>query len=234
MKEIDIEGESTLNAISKANNFNFWMYRQMEPYIRGNVLEIGSGIGNISKYIKTDGKIVLSDLREQYIDKLRHQYPERQIINLDLVHPHFTKEYSNIIGQFDFVFALNVVEHIEDDQLALYNMGLLLKKGGTMFVLVPAYQILFNEFDRALEHYRRYTKATLNNVLPNSVELKRSWYFNALGIAGWIIVGKILGKKIIPESNMSVYNKIVPLAKVIDFLLARKIGLSVISISQKL
>lgn len=235
MKEIDLEGESTLKAISRADNFNFWMYQQMEPYInKGDVLEIGSGIGNISKYIRTDGNVVLSDLRKQYIDILQCLYPDRQIVTLDLVHPNFINEYSNLIGQFDFVFALNVVEHIKNDQLALSNMSKLLKKDGIMFVLVPAYQFLYNKFDVVLEHYRRYTRAELLGVLPNSVKSKKTWYFNALGIAGWFIVGKVLGKRIIPESNMSIYNKIIPLARVIDFLLAKRIGLSVISISQKL
>ncbi len=131
MVEIDIEGETTLKSIAKADNFNSWMYQQMVPFLYGDVLEIGSGIGNISKFIKTGGQVVLSDLRYQYIEKLRQKYPERQVVKIDLVHPDFERVYNNLIGKFDFVFALNVIEHIENDKLALINMQSLLKKEDT-------------------------------------------------------------------------------------------------------
>ena len=49
-KEIDKEGWETLLAISKADRFNRWMYDIIQPFIKGNILEIGSGIGNISQY----------------------------------------------------------------------------------------------------------------------------------------------------------------------------------------
>ncbi len=180
MKEVDLEGEYTLNAISKADNFNFWMYEQMKPFLKGNILEIGSGIGNISKYIQTDGKIVLSDLREQYIQKLQKVYPDRQVIKLDLVHPKFAEVYSDYIGNFDFVFALNVIEHIEQDKVAIENMRSLLKVGGVFFILVPAYQFLFNNFDIALEHIKRYTSTSLFKSLPNNSRVFGTWYFKSL------------------------------------------------------
>ena len=228
MKEIDIEGESTLKSIAKAENFNYWMYQQMATYLKGNVLEIGSGIGNISKFIRTDGQVVLSDVRDQYVSQLKTQFPDYQTVNMDLVHPDFVHEYAEFIGKFDFVFALNVVEHIENDQLALQNMQKLLKKNGVSFVLVPAYQSLYNEFDRSLEHFRRYTKSSLIKAFPTEKNVMKSWYFNSLGIVGWFVVGKIMSKEIIPESNMSLYNKLVPLVKFLDFITMNKVGLSVI------
>ncbi|MCC6516189.1 MAG: class I SAM-dependent methyltransferase, partial [Chitinophagales bacterium] len=49
-KEIDADGQTTLEAIDKADNFNEWMYQTIKPFCKGKVLEIGSGIGNISRY----------------------------------------------------------------------------------------------------------------------------------------------------------------------------------------
>ena len=232
-KERDIEGESTLKAISRAHKFNYWMYQQMSPYLKGDVLEIGSGIGNISMYIETDGNIVLSDLRQNYINILKQSFPQREIVKIDLVHPNFESCYANLIGRFDFVFALNVVEHILDDKMALQNINKLLKQDGKMFILVPAYQWLYNQFDVALEHFRRYTKSSLHKIIPDSMQIEKSWYFNSIGIFGWFFVGKLLGKKTIPEGNMKFYNKIIPLVKTMDFLIGRKIGLSVIVVCHK-
>jgi SAM-dependent methyltransferase len=233
MKIIDLEGEQTLNAVAKADKFNLWMYNQMSPYINGDVLEIGSGIGNISKLIKTDGNVYLSDVRDQYIEILKKKFPNRNVIYIDLVKPNFEEFYYEYIGKFDFVFALNVVEHIENDKLALINIEKLLKNKGKMFILVPAYQNLYNHFDVSLEHYRRYTNSTLINIFPNKQNVIKTKYFNSLGIFAWFIVGKILSKKIIPESNMSLYNKIIPLVKFFDFITFSNIGLSVIAVYEK-
>src|SRR6185295_819539 len=100
--------------------------------------------------------------------------------------------YKHLMGTFETVFALNVVEHIENDMLAIRNCHKLLKKGGKLIILVPAFQSLYNGFDKELYHYRRYTKHTLNKLFKeNSFHLVESKYFNALGILGWYVSGKL-------------------------------------------
>ena len=49
--ENDYVGEKTLDVIAEADKFNDWMYNTIKPFINGKVLEIGSGIGNISKFL---------------------------------------------------------------------------------------------------------------------------------------------------------------------------------------
>ena len=75
-KDFDQEGEENLKAIAEAKKFNKWMYDTIRPYCQGRVLEIGSGIGNISEWFIKDSKvdIVLSDIREQYRVYLRQLY----------------------------------------------------------------------------------------------------------------------------------------------------------------
>lgn len=232
-QEKDFYGESTLRSISLADRFNKWMYDQMKPYIGGKILEIGSGIGNISKFIVNQrGDIVLSDIRKNYVDKLKSKFENAEVIQLNLVDPDFENKYKNSLETFDFIFALNVIEHIENDSLAIKNIHKLLKKGGIVFILVPAYKFLFNEFDKSLEHYRRYTKGSLGKLFPQ-YKLIKSYYFNFIGIFGWFVVGKLFGKKIIPESNMKLYNQLVPIFKIIDKISGNKVGLSVIQIAKK-
>jgi SAM-dependent methyltransferase len=234
IKDIDLEGEDTLNAIAKADKFNFWMYSQMRPFLRGNILEIGSGIGNISDFlIKEFPSACLSDVRVQYTEHLKQHFPKNIVLKIDLVHPEFETVYEELLGSFDFVFALNVVEHIKDDLLAASNMAKLLKPSGKMFILVPAYQWLYNSFDVALEHFRRYNKNKIARLNPDGCQPIQSGYFNAFGILGWFIVGSIFKKKIIPEGNMSLFNKIVPMVKLFDWVLGNRIGLSVILVTEK-
>lgn len=236
-KEIDEEGMETLKAISEANQFNEWMYQRIAPHCKGKILEIGSGIGNISEFfIRDNAKIYLSDLRDNYLSFLKKNFATKAsgIIKMDIVDPNFNELYKNDIGTFDTVFALNVVEHIKDDQLAIKNISKLLKPDGKVIILVPAFNTLYNSFDEALEHYRRYTKKTLNKTfVASNLEIQKSSYFNAAGIAGWILSGAIMKKKTIPAGQMKLYNRLVPIFKVIDKLLLNSFGLSVITVGKK-
>jgi SAM-dependent methyltransferase len=153
---------------------------------------------------------------------------------LDLVDPDFKNRYVNLQAKFDCVFAMNVIEHIEDDKLALENINWLLKPGGRMFILVPAYMELYNGFDKILEHFRRYTLTSLIRVMPQTNIIEKKFYFNSIGILGWYLFGKILKRRTISEGNMSIYNLILPVVKFMDFLLQGKVGLSAIVVSRKI
>ena len=72
------------------------------------------------------------------------------------------------------------MEHIKDDHLAIKNMVKLLKPGGNLVILVPAYQALYNNFDTTLEHYRRYNKKSLTSLMGNYGEIISAFYFNML------------------------------------------------------
>jgi SAM-dependent methyltransferase len=233
-KEIDIEGQLTLEAIAEADKFNQWMYQVTSQRLSGRILEIGSGIGNISQYYLTDNRrIMLSDIRDNYcayLDKKFSELPHCEGVRLiNLVHPDFDATYYDLLNSFDGVFALNVVEHIQDDVLAIANAKKLLKKGGRLVILVPAYQSLYNNFDRALEHYRRYTEGSLKDIFKkNNLQIVHSQYFNLAAIAGWWFSGSILKKEIIPGGQMKLYNALVPIFKILDKMAFNKIGLSVI------
>ena len=238
-KEEDKEGLNTLEIISKADKFNRWMFDTISPYCKGRILEIGSGIGNISQFfIGVNASITLSDIRENYCTQLKEDFSDStsldEVLMIDLADPDFENRYQKYKETFDTVFALNVLEHIEDDLGALRNCHYLLKDGGTLLILVPAYQSLYCRFDRELGHFRRYTKKTLRKVFElNNFHIKDSRYFNVVGIFGWIFSGMILREKTIPEGQMDLYNKLVPVFKIIDKTFLQSFGLSVIMVGNK-
>lgn len=238
-KESDDEGLETLQVISDAVKFNNWMYGTIAPFCHGRILEIGSGIGNISeRFISHKKDITLSDIRKNYrtflTDKFQTHAMNGKIVDLDLAHPEFTNIYKPLLNSFDTVFALNVVEHIKDDKLAIKNCNLLLKSGGTLIILVPAFQILYNHLDKELYHYRRYTKKSLELLFQlNEVKISQSFYFNAAGIPAWYISGRLQKNKTIPKGQMNFFNTLVPFFRIIDQLVLNKVGLSVICIGRK-
>lgn len=236
-KEIDHEGMQTLEAISQANHFNHWMYHTIKPYCKGNILEIGSGIGNITKeFIKSDIKITASDIRNNYCSYLSNNYDDylNDILLLDIIDPNFDQKFKKYFGSFDTIFALNIVEHVKDDNLAIANCKKLLKKDGHLIILVPAYQALYNKFDKELEHFRRYNLKTLSKLFTdNHLEIIHRQYFNFVAILGWWFSGSVLKKKTIPEGQMKLYNSLVPIFKIIDKIVLNKIGISSIVVGKK-
>lgn len=238
-QEADVVGLETLQVISNADSFNQWMFENIKPFCNGEILEIGSGIGNISQFFLKNGfSITLSDIRDTYCRILKQNFSSfsnlKDVIKLNIIDADFDNEYKEYCAQFDTIFALNVIEHIEDDNLAISNCYKLLKPEGKIIILVPAYQALYNRFDKELEHFRRYNKASLKSLIKNNnFTVIKSQYFNSAGILGWFVSGKLQKNKTIPQGQMKLYNLLVPVFKLVDKILFNKIGLSVISIGQK-
>jgi 2-polyprenyl-3-methyl-5-hydroxy-6-metoxy-1,4-benzoquinol methylase len=236
---MDPHGKITLEVISEAKRFNRWMYETIEPFCTGKILEIGSGIGNISDYFLEAGKtIVLSDLRKNYLDHLGKKfsrYPNLLgVEQIDLVDPDFNRKFEPGFETFDTVYALNVVEHIEDDHLAIRNMTSFLKDDGHVIILVPAYNFLYNHFDRMLGHYRRYSRKTLTSILEkNRLKVIHSQYFNLAGTVGWYVSGKLQKNETIPGKQMKLYNRLVPVFRILDRIFFNAAGLSVIAVARK-
>jgi SAM-dependent methyltransferase len=229
----DPVGLHTLEVIAKADRFNKWMFDQFKDQLKGEILEIGSGIGNISQLvIEDDHSVTLSDYNEEYCVLLKKKFFQKEkvkeIISIDLVHPDFHNKYITYREKFDTIFLLNVIEHIKDDLLAVKNCRYLLKKDGFLILLAPAYSWLYSSFDEHLGHHRRYSLRSLKDLLrKNGFNILSGSHFNFAGIAGWFLFGKLFNKKKL-GSEMSAFNKLVPLAKIIDNLLLKKAGLSVI------
>ncbi len=232
-------GTETLEVISEADNFNRWMYETIRPLCRGSILEVGSGIGNISQFFINDGfDITLSDFENSYFPRLKKKFENkpnlRDIHRIDFSITNMEEKFPELVGTFDTVFALNVVEHIEDHRQALQNANLMLKPGGRVVILVPAFQQLYNSFDEQLGHYRRYTARSLRQLLEETgFHVVHSRYFNFIAILGWTYSGSILKKRIIPKGQMKLYDTLVSLWRIIDYFVSRFAGVSVIQVGIK-
>lgn len=231
-------GHEILEVIARANRFNRWMFDTVKPFLHGKILEIGSGTGNISIFfLQNKMTITLSDADNTYIRVLNdkfHSCPSlHEIALIDLESENFEQVYSLHQGQYDSIFLLNVLEHIADDLAAIRNCASLLKPGGQLVVLTPAYSFLYSPLDKALGHYRRYTLQKLKRLFAaNGLFEKKAFYFNALGIAAWLYA-KIFRLKTIPAGEMGFFNKLVPAARLLDTIMFRKAGLSAVLVGKK-
>ena len=229
----DPTGHQTLRIISHARAFNRWMYQAIRPQLQGRILEIGSGIGNISDFVVKDGyPVSLSDYDEAYVAILSEKYKRspnvQAVFRIDLEDPHFLSAHA-LAQQYDTIFLLNVIEHIRDHQAAIRNCAHMLKPQGRLIVLAPAYPTLFSRLDKELGHHRRYTRKSMTHLLRGEgLSIVQQQYFNLLGLAGWFFWGKVAGRKQLTAPGFNLFNVLVPLARLLDKLAGKRAGLSVI------
>jgi 2-polyprenyl-3-methyl-5-hydroxy-6-metoxy-1,4-benzoquinol methylase len=234
----DKAGLETLELFNKADNFNEWLFDQLKSYCKGRILEIGSGLGNISALLISNfDDVHLSDVSPAYYTFLKKKFNGTPgfggIHQIDL-NGVSSEQADNLYGRFDTVISSNVIEHIENDSEAISNCNKFLRKGGQLIILVPAFSFLYNGFDHELGHYRRYTKKELKSIFVNNgFEIVHSRYFNFVGIFGWWLSGAVLKRKRLPAGQLNIYNKLVPVIKLFDLLASRFLGLSVIVVGRK-
>jgi SAM-dependent methyltransferase len=225
----DPVGAATLERLAAAPNYNRWMFDRLRPWIGQRVLEIGSGIGNLSAFLQDRERVVLTDTEPWYLERLRERFGGRP--NVEVARLYLPVVDGALAAErFDTVICLNVLEHVEDDLTSLNVMRRLLAPGGRVVLLVPALRALYGTLDHALGHYRRYGKGELIAQLrraglrPRHVE-----YFNLAGIPGWWVTGRVLRRSLIPTASLRWYDALVPLFR-LERLLPWRVGQSLIAI----
>jgi SAM-dependent methyltransferase len=140
----------------------------------GSILEAGCGTGGNLASLARRGRIAAF---EPHIDALafaRERHPGVEIRQGTL-----PGELPFEPDTFDFVAALDVLEHVRDDADAARALLSLVRPGGWLLVTVPAHHALWGSHDRRLHHFRRYGRRELLSLFAgNDVDLLRITPFN--------------------------------------------------------
>lgn len=218
----DSAGAETLEIMAAAPRFNSWMYQTVAPFVGRRVLEVGSGIGNMSAHILDGGPehLVLTDLDAWYREQLRQRFEGRPAVRVDQLRlPDPTARDRFRADRIDTIVALNVVEHIEHDVGALRTMREILVRTGRIVILVPALEALYGEMDKELGHFRRYTRRTLADTFARAgFRVDRMMWFNRAGVPGWWFNGRVRKVKRIPVDQLRTFDALVPLFRMERFL----------------
>ena len=231
-EENERAGYRTLLRMQKLRRYNGWMWEQLSPHVGRRVVEVGSGVGNMTRFLVSRDRVIATDLDGKYLAILRNlfsTYPHVTIARFDLNDPDPPGRGEGI----DTVLCLNVLEHIKDDRGALRRIHDLLEPGGRLVLLVPAIAGLYGSLDRALQHHRRYDRADLLGKLVDAgftVDVSR--YFNLLGAVGWYVNSRLLRRRHFPPIQLSLYDRLVPIFRV-ENRLNLPFGMSLIAIARK-
>ncbi|MGH7612588.1 MAG: class I SAM-dependent methyltransferase [Gemmatimonadales bacterium] len=228
----DAIGAATLSRLAAAPRYNRWMFERLRPWLGDRVLEVGSGIGNLSEFLLDRSRVVLSDTDPGYLERLRQRFAgHAHVAVVALRLPTFHAELAR--EQFDTIICLNVLEHVREDRLSLAALYRLLQPGGRLILLVPALPTIYGTLDRALGHFRRYTPAELRTKYAEAgLRMRHLEYFNLAGIPGWWFAGRVLKRDLIPAASLRWFDALVPLFR-LERLLPWRIGQSVIAIGER-
>ena len=223
----------TLQRMKKLRRYNQWIFFKFRPFLGKRVLEIGSGIGNITKFLMDRDLVIATDMEPKYLALLKNtfgHYKKFRVESIDISGSEAGRFQSDHI---DSVICFNVLEHIEQDETALKNIFNLLEPGGRLLLFVPSHPWLYGSLDRHLGHCRRYGKKELKHKLERiGFKVVFLEYFNRMGMLGWFLNSKILRKKRLPSFQLRIYNLLVPLFKLEKFL-PLPFGTSLLVVAEK-
>lgn len=146
----------------------------MSGTVRPRILDVGCGTGATMGFLEQFGEVTGIDLSATAIEYCRQQGRERLCL-ADGQNLPFADE------SFDLVVALDLLEHLEYEEVGLWEMWRVLKNEGRLVVVVPAFALLWSDFDKFSGHYRRYTSRQLRDKIEHAgFEITRLSYFNTL------------------------------------------------------
>jgi SAM-dependent methyltransferase len=222
---VDIQGH-----LEQASNYNEWIARQAREYLGNRVIDAGCGAGNITE-LMTDRELVIGvEVWDEFFELLQARFattPNVELLHFDLTDPALSDALAE--HRPDSAMSCNVLEHIEDDRTAIANITAPLPGGAPVFLLVPAFPVLFGEHDRLDHHLRRYKRRSLaETIAPLPLEIESMRYMNMPGFFAWFLLGRAL-RQPLSEGQISLYDRIVPAIAALERRLPPPFGQSLVA-----
>lgn len=197
------------------------------------ILNIGAGTGDDLKVLKKFGKNYVTDIDNNALSTIDKNLCE-DIRQVDACSLPYNDNF------FDVVISCDVFEHINDHLKAISEAHRVLKPNGILIFTVPAFQSLYSSHDKALDHFRRYSKKTIKTALAPFSSRKLFFWNTMLFLP--IALNRLIRKnakpkvdnmKIKPWVNLILYR----ILKVDNFLIKRNlsmpVGLSIVGYCYK-
>jgi SAM-dependent methyltransferase len=156
------------------------------------ILNVGVATGATSIMLEKHGNVTSLEYDRDCCDFLR------ETVGIDAVNASLTElPFEN--DSYDVICGFDVIEHIENDNLAVSEIYRVLKKGGFVYLTVPAFQSLWSSHDIVNHHFRRYRMKDFSQLIKNqNFEIVRKTYFNFilfLPVYVFRVISKLIKKE---------------------------------------
>jgi len=231
MSPTPYSGNQILQTLTCAKNYNAFLVSLVKRFAPSGarVLDAGSGIGTFAASLCETrafgrGQIVCldPDPAQAAVSREKGFATETGIAALE-------------DGSFDYIYSLNVIEHIADDVAAVREWAAKLKPGGRMLLYVPAHQFLTSSMDRAVGHCRRYTRKILTQTAERAglSVVKPARYADSLGFMFSLLYKFTVRDASLGVSSVKFFDAIFPITRLIDPVFARVFGKNVWIVATK-
>jgi len=221
-------GTENLEVMKEAVNYNRMLIDVVKRHARRGerVLDFGAGVGTFALPMQRDGYAV---------ECVELDDAQRATLAAQGLTVHRTLEGIRD-GSVDFVYTLNVLEHIDDDVGALRDIGRTLREDGRLLVYVPAFPVLFTPMDQRVGHLRRYRRHDLRaKVDAAGFDVLRNDYVDSLGFLATLVY-RMTGSRsgAIDRGALRAYDRYVfPMSRRLDLALRHVIGKNLLLIARK-
>ena len=220
-----------LSSFDDAYNFRKFQISKIKKYIyKSNLLDVGSGSGGlINYYLQQTKYISIFEPSIKLNKKIKKKFKNKNI-----------KIYLNkktIRKKYDAILYMDVIEHIKNYDYEIKSILKKLKKNGHLIINVPAFNILFTEFDKSVGHTKRFIKKDLRVLAKNhGLKIKLVEYYDVVGFF-LIFISKFIFKSHLENKNVSrnikIWNALIPISKILDKIFFNSFGKSLICVLEK-
>ncbi len=223
---------SELELFAAVHNWKSYWSSCIRPFIAGDTVEVGAGIGSNTRYLdqggvrrwvclEPDSRLILqlTENLAQTTDPKRYEIVRGTVQDL------------NAGRDFDTIIYIDVLEHIERDREELAAASSLLRANGRIIILSPAHQWLYTPFDKAIGHFRRYNRPMLRSITPPNLRLEKLLYLDSAGLVLSMANLLLLRQSMPTKTQLHFWDQwVIPVSRVLDKSLVNSIGKSIVGI----
>ena len=176
------QGIENLEVMSVAINYNRFLrdqiHRYAPPHTQAMVYDFGAGLGQFTGiWEKRDVQIGAIEIDPSLCQRLSYQ--GHDVYTLDDIQQ----------STADYIYSINVLEHIEEDKTVMSEIFNKLKPGGRFYVYVPAFNSLWMPMDDLVGHVRRYRKSEMTQKLKDvGFEIESASYIDSAGFFATLLL----------------------------------------------
>ena len=227
MKTIQYDGFE-LEHFDSAYNFRKYQLSLIKDYISEKFLEVGPGKGGFAFYYSDlVKKPVLVEPEKKLYKILKKNFNKKKFIIKNCT-------INKIDEKFDTIIYFDVLEHIKNDVKEVKIASKKIKKNKYLIFNVPAYQSLYSSFDKSVGHYKRYNKNDFLKISKKTgLKIEKLIYYDSIGFL-FLILNRIFSlKQTNLKNKLYLWNLLIPLSRIIDFLTFNKFGKSLLCVFKK-
>ena len=206
-----------LDSMAEAKNYYRWIAARFAPHLGSNAVEVGAGIGTFSQHLlraAPHARLSLVEPAENNIAALRERMAGEARVSVR--HGYLDADAPE--SGASSVVAVNVLEHVQDDDAFLRAARRVLAPGGRLLLFVPALPAIYGTLDAAFEHFRRYTRPSLRHkVMEAGFGVDELHYVNLPGVLAWWASGVLLRKRTVTPRDARLYDRwAIPLIRAVE------------------